>query len=446
MRRKIKQNIRFSNLQIVALGYGVMILLGTGLLLLPIASNQATTWMEALFTAVSASCVTGLVVVDTATHWTLFGQLIILLLIQIGGLGFMTFAVGLLLVLRRRVRLRYREVMVESINSSRVGNVLQITKQIIAGTVFFESIGACLLSLAFIPVYGLGKGLYFGIFHSISAFCNAGFDLMGEAEPFSSLTYWRGNALVNLTVLALIVIGGLGFLVWEDIRKKTWHWRRYQLQTKVVLTVSGFLLFGGAGLFLLFEWGRWEMPSGEKILAALFQAGTCRTAGFNTVEIANLSEAGKVWSMVLMFIGGSPGSTAGGIKTTTIAVLLLYVFAVVRHEQEAHFFGRSTEKDVLQKAVTVCMMHLLLLFSGALLICFLQPAFSATDVFFETISAVSTVGMTAGLTGQLSAASRGIIAFLMYCGRVGSISFAVAVLEKRARPPVTFPKEKITIG
>lgn len=446
MRKKIKQNIRFSNLQIVALGYGVMILLGTGLLLLPYASHRTTTGTEALFTAVSASCVTGLVVVDTATHWTLFGQLVILLLIQIGGLGFMTFAVGLLLVLRRKVRLRYREVMVESINSSRVGDVLQVTKQIITGTVFLEIIGACLLSAAFIPAYGFGKGVYFGIFHSISAFCNAGFDLMGETEPFSSLTGWRGNPLVNLTVLSLIVVGGLGFLVWEDIRRKTWHWRRYQLQTKVVLTMSGVLLFGSAILFLVSEWNSWQMPPGERILAALFQAGTCRTAGFNTVPIDALSEAGKLWSMVLMCIGGSPGSTAGGMKTTTAAVLLLYVFASVRHEQEAHFFGRSMETDVLQKAVTVLVMHGLLVLAGTLLICFLQPVFSAADVFFETISAVGTVGMTAGLTGRLSTASRYVILFLMYCGRVGSVSFAVAVLEKRARPPVTFPKEKITIG
>lgn len=446
MRKRIKQNIRFSNLQIVALGYGVMILLGTGLLLLPIASSEATTVTEALFTAVSASCVTGLVVVDTATHWTLFGQLVILLLIQIGGLGFMTFAVGLLLVLRRKVRLRYREVMVESINSSRVGDVLQVTKQILTGTVFFEIIGACLLSAAFVPVYGWGRGLYFGIFHSISAFCNAGFDLMGEAEPFSSLTGWRGNILVNLTVLSLIVVGGLGFLVWEDIRRKKADWRRYQLQTKVVLTMSGILLFGSAVLFLVSEWNNWQMPFGERLLAALFQAGTCRTAGFNTVPIGELSEAGLIWSMVLMCIGGSPGSTAGGMKTTTIAVLLLYVFASVRHEQEAHFFGRSMEADVLQKAVTVLVVHGLVVLAGTLLLCLLHPAASGTEVFFETISAVGTVGMTAGLTERLSTAGRYVILFLMYCGRVGSVSFAVAVLEKRARPPVTFPKEKITIG
>ena len=446
MRGKIKQKIRFSNLQIVALGYGVMILAGTGLLLLPQASHRPTAWTEALFTAVSASCVTGLVVVDTATHWTLFGQLILLLLIQIGGLGFMTFAVGLLLLLRQRVRLRYREVMVESINSSRVGDVLQVTKQILTGTVCLEGIGACLLSAAFVPVYGWKKGIYFGIFHSISAFCNAGFDLMGEQEPFSSLTGWRGNVPVNLTILFLIVMGGLGFLVWQDIRKKGWHWRRYQLQTKVVLTVNALLLFGGALLFMVSERHNWDMPPAQRLLAALFQAGTCRTAGFNTVEIADLSEAGKVWSMMLMVIGGSPGSTAGGIKTTTIAVLLLYVFAGVRHEQEAHFFGRSMEGDVLHKAVTVFVMHLLLVFCGSVGICLLQPDFSAADVFFETISAVGTVGMSAGLTGQLSAGSRMIILFLMYCGRVGSVSFAVAVLEKRATPPVTFPKEKITIG
>lgn len=448
IQNSFKQNIKFSNVQIVALGYGMMILLGTCLLLLPFASQKPTTFTEAFFTAVSATCVTGLVLVDTATHWSLFGQIVILVLIQIGGLGFMTIALRFLLLLRRRVGLRYREVMVDSINSTRLGGILHLTKKIVAGTVFFESIGALLLSLRFIPEFGFAMGLYFGVFHAVSAFCNGGFDLMGEKGAFSSLVWYSDDLIVNLTIMSLIVIGGVGFLVWDDIYRKKRDWRRYHLQTKVVLTVSGILLFGGGAAFLLLEWNNLgaDMSLGEKVLTALFQSCTARTAGFNTTDTGALSEGSKILTMFLMFIGGSPGSTAGGIKTTTIAVLMLYMFASVRHEQEAHFFGRSLEADVLQKAVTVFMVNLLFVLTGTVLICGFQPEIAATDIFFETFSAMGTVGMSTGITRGLCPISCYILIFLMYCGRVGSVSFALAVLEKKARPPVTFPKEKITIG
>lgn len=448
MRKKFKLKLQFSNVQIVALGYGLVILLGTILLLLPFASKAPTTFTEAFFTAVSATCVTGLVLVDTAMHWSLFGQIVILLLIQVGGLGFMTLALRFMLLLRRRVGLRYREVMVDSINSTRLGGILGLTKGIVAGTAFFEGVGAILLSLRFIPEYGFPKGLYFGVFHSISAFCNGGFDLMGGKGEFSSLVWYSDDLIVNLTIMSLIVIGGAGFLVWDDIFRNKRSWRRYHLQTKVVLVATGILLFGGAAGFLLLEWNNLgaDMPFWEKLLTALFQSCTARTAGFNTIDTGALSEGSKILTMFLMFIGGSPGSTAGGIKTTTIAVMLLYTFASARHEQDAHFFGRSLEGDVLQKAVTVFMFNLLFVIAGALFICGLQPEITATDIFFETFSAMGTVGMSTGITRALRPVSCYIIIFLMYCGRVGSVSFAVAVLEKKARPPVTFPKEKITIG
>lgn len=448
IKHRFKQNMKFSNVQIVAMGYGLVILLGTGLLLLPFAAKEPTAFTEAFFTAVSASCVTGLVLVDTALHWTVFGQIVILLLIQIGGLGFMTIALRFMLLLRRQVGLRYREVMVDSINSTRLGGILPLTKKIVAGTVFFEGIGALLLSLRFIPEFGFAKGIYFGVFHAVSAFCNGGFDLMGERGAFSSLIWYSGDMIVNLTIMALIVIGGAGFLVWDDIYRNGRSWRRYHLQTKVVIVVSSVLLFGGGLAFLLLEWNHLGagMPLKEKILTALFQSCTARTAGFNTIDTAALSEGSRVLTMLLMFIGGSPGSTAGGIKTTTIAVLLLYMFASVRHEQEAHFFGRSLEGDVLQKAVTVFMVNLIFVAAGTLLICGFQPEISASDILFETFSAIGTVGMSTGITRALHPLSCYIIIFLMYCGRVGSVSFAVAVLEKRARPPVSFPKEKITIG
>ena len=423
-------------------------LLGTVLLLLPFAAHEPTTFTEAFFTAVSAACVTGLVLVDTALHWTLFGQMVILLLIQIGGLGFMTIALRFMLLLRQQVGLRYREMMVDSINSTRLGGILGLTKEIVAGTLLLEGMGAFLLSLRFVPEFGFAKGIYFGVFHAISAFCNGGFDLMGEKEAFSSLVWYSGDFIINATIMSLIVIGGMGFLVWEDILRKKRHWQRYDLQTKVVLTVSGALLFGGGMAFLLLEWNHLgaHLSFGEKLLTALFQSCTARTAGFNTIDTGALSEGSKVLTALLMFIGGSPGSTAGGIKTTTVAVLLLYAFASVRHEQDAHFFGRSLEGDVLGKAVAVFLVNLLFIVVGTLLICGFQPEFDAGDVFFEVCSAIGTVGMSTGITRKLEPICCYILIFLMYCGRVGSVSFAVAVLEKKARPPVTFPKEKITIG
>ncbi len=448
IKNRFQQHIKFSNLQIVALGYGSIVLMGTVLLLLPFAAHEPTTFTEAFFTAVSAACVTGLVLVDTALHWTLFGQMVILLLIQIGGLGFMTIALRFMLLLRQQVGLRYREMMVDSINSTRLGGILGLTKEIVAGTLLLEGMGAFLLSLRFVPELGFAKGIYFGVFHAISAFCNGGFDLMGEKGAFSSLVWYSGDFIVNVTIMSLIVIGGMGFLVWEDILRKKRHWQRYDLQTKVVLTVSGALLFGGGMAFLLLEWNHLgaHLSFGEKLLTALFQSCTARTAGFNTIDTGALSEGSKVLTVLLMFIGGSPGSTAGGIKTTTVAVLLLYAFASVRHEQDAHFFGRSLEGDVLGKAVAVFLVNLLFIVVGTLLICGFQPEFDAGDVFFEVCSAIGTVGMSAGITRKLEPICCYILIFLMYCGRVGSVSFAVAVLEKKARPPVTFPKEKITIG
>lgn len=443
-----RSGMKFSNLQIVAAGYAAVILAGTLLLLLPISAREGmTTPLQALFTSVSASCVTGLALVDTAVHWSIFGQMVILCLIQIGGLGFMTISLRLLLLLRRRVRLRYREVMVESINSTQIGGVLRLTKEIVAGTFFFELAGAVLLAFRFVPEFGWEKGLFYSVFHAVSAFCNAGFDLMGEKEAFSSLVSYRGDVLVNLTVMALIVIGGLGFLVWEDLLRNRHHWKKYRLQTKIVLCMTAILLLGGMAGTLLLERNSVlaGLPAGERALAALFQSCTARTAGFNTVDTAALTDGGKLLTMLLMFIGGSPGSTAGGVKTTTLTVLLVYAISSIRHEQDAHIFGRSLTGELLRKAVTVFMLHILLAAAGTFLLCGLQPL-PLTDVLFEVFSALGTVGMTIGITRELTPASCGVIMFLMYCGRVGSASFAVALLEKKARPPVRFPAERLTVG
>ena len=436
-----------SYLQIIALGFAVIIAVGTALLMLPLSSKApgSVPFRTALFTATSASCVTGLVLCDTATTWTGFGQAVILCMIQIGGLGFMTFATLLFILLRKRMGLRGRAVMVESINTTQLGGIVPLTKKIVLGTLLFEGIGAVLLSIAFIPRMGWGKGIWYGVFHSVSAFCNAGFDLMGAFDgPYASFVSYASDPLVNRTLMALITIGGLGFLVWDDLSRKKFHFRRYRLQTKLVLTVSAVLTFGGAILFFFFEAGSGK-GAGQQILEALFASVTARTAGFNTVDVAAMHTGSKLLTIMLMFIGGSSGSTAGGVKTTTIAVLLLHAFAGIRNEPSPGAFGRSLEPDTLKKASSVFFVNLLLALAGSLAICMMQEL-NLEDVIFECFSAIGTVGMTTGITRALTPAASYIVAFLMFCGRVGSISFAVALFEKRSRPPVQRVREQITIG
>ncbi|MBQ4564357.1 MAG: Trk family potassium uptake protein [Lachnospiraceae bacterium] len=443
MRRKL------SHMQIIALGFFLMIITGTILLMLPI-SNQERVWtpfVDALFTATSASCVTGQVVRDTATYWSSFGHVVIITLIQIGGLGFMTIATLFFLACRKRMGLRKRAVMVESISYSQVAGILPFVKKIILGTMMFEGIGAVLLSIRFIPQFGLGRGIAYSVFHSISAFCNAGFDLMGIREPYISFCDYSGDWLVSLTIMFLVVMGGLGFMVWDDLLQKKHHVRRYSLHTKIVLTMSGVLLFGGAALFFLFERNNLgaEMSLHEQILTALFDSVTARTAGFNTTDTAALTDSSKLLTMMLMFIGGNSGSTAGGIKTTTVAVILIYTVCGLKGHQHATVFGRRLEEDSLKKATYVFFANLLLVLGGTLVICTIQNI-GVVDVLFECFSAGGTVGMTTGITRDLNTVSKLVIIFLMYCGRVGSISFGSALLEKRALPPVTAPTEQITIG
>ena len=447
---KRQKKAKLSNVQIIALGFFIMILLGTGLLMLPIASAEpgGASFGDALFTATSASCVTGLVQQDTGTYWTTFGQMVIIVLIQIGGLGFMTIATLFLLLLRRRMGLRQREVVVEGISYNQLGGFAPFIRRVFLGTLLIEGLGAVLLSVRFAGEMGLGRGIYYGVWHSVSAFCNAGFDLMGPySGPYSSFTAYAGDPLVSLTICALILVGGLGFLVWDDLVRNKLRWRRYRLQTKVVLTVTAALTLGGGALFFLLERenlgaGR---PLGEQILSALFDAVTPRTAGFNSTDTAALSPGSLLLTIIFMFIGGSPGSTAGGVKTTTVFVVLLHALSGVRRERSANAFGRSIGDGALKKATSVLYTNLLLALAGALVISAVQPL-PLTDVLFETFSAIGTAGMTTGITRDLLPLSQAVIIFLMYCGRVGSISFAVALLEKRALPPVTLPQEEITIG
>ncbi|MGI6014656.1 MAG: TrkH family potassium uptake protein [Oscillospiraceae bacterium] len=445
----MKANLRLSHTQIIALGFFLLILSGTVLLLLPISqrSGAAVTVSEALFTATSASCVTGLVVRDTWQTWSFFGQAVLLVLIQIGGLGFMTIATRFfMLIHHHKIGLREREILSESINSTRIGGILKLTRRIVFVTLTVEAAGALLLAIRFVPQFG-GLGIWFAVFHAVSAFCNAGFDLMGSYGAYASFTAYIGDWLVSLTLIGLILIGGLGFVVWDNLATYRWHWKRYSLQSKLVLTSTLVLVLGGTVLFFLCE--RNATGAGHstetQILAALFDAVTPRTAGFNTVDTAQLSEDGKLLSVVLMFIGGSPGSTAGGIKTTTIAVMLLYACAYVRREEEAHSFGRRIPMELLGKAAAVFFTNLILVLIATFLICSVQ-SLALTSVLFETVSAVSTVGMTTGITRDLLPVSRVVIMFLMYCGRVGGLSFATALAPRSSSTLIKWPVEEVLIG
>lgn len=447
---KQRRNRRLPHLRVIAFGYLIMIGVGTLLLMLPFATRARTCAdpLTALFTATSASCVTGLVRQDTATYWSLFGQLVILALIQVGGLGFMTFAILLRKLVRRHTGLRGRAVMAESINTGTIGGIERLTRHIAVGTALFEGTGAVLLACRFVPRFGFFKGVYYGVFHAVSAFCNAGFDLMGaQYGAYSSFTAYAGDWLVNLVLIVLITAGGIGFLVWEDFLRHGLRFRRWRLHTKLVLIFSAALLFGGAALLWLFE--RNDTAAGlsvsEQVLTSLFGSVTARTAGFNTTDTAALSEGGRLLTIVLMFIGGSSGSTAGGIKTTSMAVLLLTTLAAMRGHKEASCLGRRFEEGTLRRAVTIFFTNLGLALTGTAVIC-ATGRFALSDALFEAFSAIGTVGMTTGITRDLGLAAQLFLVFLMYCGRVGSISFAAAILEKKSAPPVTYPPEEITVG
>ena len=441
---------RLSSSQIIMLGFMGVIALGTILLMLPFARADAggAPFLDALFTATSATCVTGLITQDTATYWSAFGQTVILGLIQIGGLGVVTVAVFITRLSGRKIGLMQRSTMQEAIAAPQMGGIIRMTGFILRMVVIIEGIGALALLPVLIPEFGVGRGIWYAVFHSISSFCNAGFDLMGIKEPYSSLTSYTGSAAVNVIVMLLIVVGGIGFLTWDDVKRNRLHLRRYRMQSKVVLSVTCLLIVLPAVYFYFQEFGKsaWaDMTTGEKIFASFFQSITTRTAGYNTVDLTKLTQSGQMIMILLMLIGGSPGSTAGGMKVTTFAVLFATAIAVFRRRPNAHIFGRSLTGELLRKAVTVFMLHILLAAAGTLLLCGLQPL-PLTDVLFEVFSALGTVGMTIGITRELTPASCGVIMFLMYCGRVGSASFAVALLEKKARPPVRFPAERLTVG
>ena len=438
---------RRTNVEILALGFAIVILVGTFLLLLPISSNH-TDFLDALFTATSATCVTGLVVYDTATHWTLFGQIVILILIQIGGLGFITIGVFLATYLKKKISLRQRGLIEESVSSLKLAGGVKLVKHIIKGTFLFEGIGAVILSLVFIEDFGLLKGIYLGIFHSVSAFCNAGFDLLGIIEPYGSLTPYASNIVVNITIMILIIIGGLGFVVWQDLYEKKLHFRNYLLQTKIVLITSFIFIFGGAFLFYIFEYQHAlaSLSSEEAILASFFQSITCRTAGFNTIDVSHLKPATSLLMMLMMFVGGSPGSTAGGIKTATFAVLIIFVYSTMTNKSEANAFNRRFDSKTIKKACSVFLINFIFIIISSFIIFNDQPHLPMQDTFFEIFSALGTVGISTGITRVLSMTSKITIILLMYCGRVGSLTLALSLSKKKKISNCKNPVEKISIG
>lgn len=444
-----KMRSRLTGTQWIAVGFLMVILCGTLLLMLPVSSRGpgGTDFLSSLFTATSATCVTGLVVVDTWQHWSLFGQIVILMMIQTGGLGFVTIGVTILMIMGKKIGLADRGLLKDSVNTQQIGGIVRLTKLIVKGTLLIEGLGALLFAIRFIPEFGLLEGIYYSIFHSISAFCNAGFDLMGRYETYSSLTRYAGDWIVNLAAMGLILLGGLGFVVWSDLYKNRLHIRRYTLHTKMVMTALVVLVAVPAILFLILE--RNGVLSGlegpDKVLGAFFAAVTPRTAGFNTTDVAGLGDAGKLLTIVLMLIGGNPGSTAGGVKTTTIMVLLFYIISMIRHTDGVNIYGRRLEDGIIEKAAVVFTLTLTMAVTASFIICAVD-GLPLTDVFLETFSAVNTVGISTGITRDTGTISRVVLILLMYCGRIGSLSFALAFTDKRNKSSLRQPMERISVG
>ena len=432
--------------QIITLGFLTVILFGAVILSLPICSADFTftPFVDSLFTATSAVCITGLTVVSTAYHWNILGKLMILMLIQIGGIGFMSMVTMLFIAVGKKITLKERIVIQESFNLSQRHGLVSFTIYIFKFSFVVELIGAFFLSLRFIPQYGFVRGIFYGIFHSVSAFCNAGFDILGtSANPFPSLTGYSANVLVNVVIMLLIIIGGIGFLTWDDIYTNKLKFKRYRMQSKIILVTTACLILIPIIFFFICDLK--NLSAGNRLLAAAFQSVTTRTAGFNTIDISKMSEASKAVMILLMLIGGSPGSTAGGMKTTTFTVLLLNAIATFRSQENAGAFGRRLEYHVIKNAATIAMLYFTLFFCGGLAISVYEEL-PLLDCLYEAASAVGTVGLTLGITPKLHMFSQIVLIILMYLGRVGGLTLIYAVLSRRNRGNAKLPLEKITVG
>ena len=445
MPEKLSKKKHLTSFQLIILGFAGVILLGTVLLMLPVSSSEQvlTPFHEALFTATSAVCVTGLVVKDTGSYWSLAGQTIILVLIQIGGLGVVTVAASVSLLSGKKISLMQRSTMQDAMSAPKVGGIVRLTRFILKGTFLMEAAGTLLLLPVFLSDYGL-KGIWLSVFHSVSAFCNAGFDILGTAvHAFPSLTGYSGNALINMVIMLLIIIGGIGFLTWDDIYTNKLNFKRYRMQSKIILMTTICLILLPAVFFSTCDLK--NLPMGKRLLAAVFQSVTTRTAGFNTINISEMSEASKAVMILLMLIGGSPGSTAGGMKTTTFTVLILNAIATFRSQENAGAFGRRLEYHVIKNAATIAMLYFTLFFCGGIAIS-VYEGLPLLDCLYEAASAVGTVGLTLGITPGLHIFSQVVLIMLMYLGRVGGLTLIYAVFSRRNKENARLPLEKITVG
>ena len=437
---KLRYRKQWSSFEIIILGFAGVILAGALLLMLPVASREGnvTPFTETLFTATSAACVTGLAVRDTGSYWSVFGQSVILLLIQIGGLGVVTIAVSIAMLSGRKISL-----MQDAISAPKVGGIVRLTRFILKGTFGIELLGALFLLPVFLRDYG-GKGIWMALFHSVSAFCNAGFDLLGKTDHlYPSLTSYVGNPLVNLTIMGLIVTGGIGFLTWDDIYRNRHHISRYRMQSKVILSYSLALIFIPAILFFFLEFQ--DIPVGKRILVSLFQSVTTRTAGFNTADLSSMRESGQFLMILLMLVGGSPGSTAGGIKTTTLAVLISCATAVFARKDSPEMFKRRIIPDIVATAIAILFMYTSLGILCAMTLSILE-SLPLIPCLFEAISALATVGLSFGITPTLSVPSKLILIAFIFIGRVGGLTIIYATMSGYKIQCGKFPQQKISVG
>ena len=429
---KQKKKLKLSPTQIIAITFAVIIAVGTILLALPIASRSGVSCgvRPALFTATSATCVTGLILFDTWTQWSGFGQLVILCLIEIGGLGFMSAASLVVFLLRRKVGLRQRMLMAQALSVNEMEGVVRLQKWVLFGSLTIQLTGALVLFLRFLPNYGWVQAVKWGVFHAVSAFCNAGFDIVGNVEPGANMIVFNQDPVVMITLMVLITVGGLGFFVWEEVATVR-RFRKFSVYTKLVLLSAGVLILAGAVLIALLEWENpatlGEMDTPRKILNAFFQSVTVRTAGFTGVDQGALTDGGKAVSIVLMLIGGASGSTAGGIKTVTFLVLVLFVIARARGRNTVTVFCRTVSHDKIMDAATITSLVVGLMVMGAIFITATSPV-GFTDALFETASALATVGLTAGVTTSLSIPAQLMIIVFMYFGRVGILTISLGFL------------------
>lgn len=449
--------------QVLVLGFLLVIIMGSLLLNLPFSSRDGRSigYINALFTATSAVCVTGLVVVNTIEQWTLFGKIVILLLIQIGGLGIMTITTTMFILLGKKIRLKERLIIQEALNQYTLAGMVRLTRNVFLGTMLLEGIGAILLSFRFIPQYGWAHGIFKSIFHSVSAFCNAGFDIIGS----SSLMPYVGDVLINFTVMGLVILGGIGFTVWLDVIRVIKEKLKYQfsirsafhrlsLHSKLAISITVSLILVSFIFFFTIEAFNPDtlgsMGIKEKLLGSLFQAVTPRTAGFNTISQGNMTDASKFMTVILMFIGGSPGGTAGGIKTVTFGILFLAVVSVIKAKEDVEAFHKRVSWDLIKKALAVAIISLLVVIGVTMILSLTEISlrFSFMDMFFEAVSGFATVGLTLGVTPYLTLVGKVILSITMFIGRLGPVTMVVAftLRSKKNKLDIKMPEEKIMVG